>query len=63
MEDLRHLARRLDFDISEVNIEADDALLARYVFEIPVVALDGVEIGRAPIGRTELENALLAHLR
>ena len=32
------------FHLEEVDIEADDALLARYLERIPVIALDGEEI-------------------
>jgi glutaredoxin len=32
------------FRLHEVDIEADDALLKRYLERIPVVALDGVEL-------------------
>ena len=32
------------FALEEVDIERDDALLARYLERIPVVALDGVEL-------------------
>jgi glutaredoxin len=32
------------FDLEEVDIETDDALLARYLERIPVVAVDGVEL-------------------
>jgi hypothetical protein len=31
----------LNFDLEEIDIERDDALLARYLERIPVVALDG----------------------
>jgi len=32
------------FQLEEVDIESDDALLARYLERIPVVALDGEEL-------------------
>ena len=32
------------FRLEEIDIEADDALLARYLERIPVVALDGEEL-------------------
>jgi glutaredoxin len=40
-EALLALREELPFELSEVNIERDDALLARYVERIPVVAVDG----------------------
>ena len=57
------LRLKLGFDVDEIDIESDDALLARYVFEIPVVAIDGVEIARAPIVAARLEDALRERLR
>jgi hypothetical protein len=41
---LRRVARRTPFRLEERDIEADDALLARYLERIPVVALDGEEL-------------------
>ena len=38
------LADGLTFELVEVDIESDDALLARYLERIPVVALDGEEL-------------------
>ena len=32
------------FALDEIDIEDDDALLARYLERIPVIALDGVEL-------------------
>jgi glutaredoxin len=32
------------FDLDEIDIERDDALLARYLERIPVIALDGEEL-------------------
>ena len=32
------------FELAEVDLEPDDALLARYLERIPVVALDGEEL-------------------
>jgi glutaredoxin len=46
---LEQLARPLGFTLDIVNIEADDSLLKRYLFEIPVVAVAGREVARAPI--------------
>lgn len=46
---LRRISRRTPLAIDLVNIETDEALHRRYLFEIPVVAVDGVEIAKAPI--------------
>ncbi|HEY6890321.1 MAG TPA: glutaredoxin family protein [Solirubrobacter sp.] len=37
-------AERAPFALDEINIEADDALHARYLERIPVIALDGEEL-------------------
>lgn len=59
---LTHLGPRLGFDLRDVNIESDDALLGRYVFEIPVVELNGVTLATAPISPVALEEAIEAAL-
>jgi glutaredoxin len=41
---LRPLAAELGFALGEVDITTDDALHARYLERIPVVALDGEEL-------------------
>jgi glutaredoxin len=41
---LERVRRTAPFALEEVNIEADDALHARYLERIPVVALDGEEL-------------------
>jgi glutaredoxin len=41
---LRLQAERASFALHEINIEADDALHARYLERIPVIALDGEEL-------------------
>ena len=43
-EALAPLAAELGFALEEVDIEADDELLARYLVRIPVIALDGEEL-------------------
>ena len=55
---LGKLSRRIPLTVRELNIEDDDELLGRYVFEIPVVLVAGVEIARAPIRQAALEQAL-----
>jgi hypothetical protein len=46
---------------ARVDIEADDALVLRYGFRIPVIALDGVDRLEAPITAPDLHE-LLAEL-
>jgi glutaredoxin len=41
---LERLRAEVPFDLVEVDITADDALHARYLERIPVVALDGEEL-------------------
>lgn len=60
---LRRLGPALGFEVESVDIEADEALHCRYLLEIPVVAVAGREIARAPIHATALEDALRAALR
>ncbi len=59
---LRRLAPRLGFAIETVDMESDDALLRRYMFEIPVVAVGGREVAKAPIYAGALEEALAGAL-
>jgi glutaredoxin len=44
LDDLRELRREQDFSLDVVDIETDDALHARYLERIPVIALDGHEL-------------------
>jgi thiol-disulfide isomerase/thioredoxin len=43
------MARATGARFVRVNIEENDDLLRRYGLEIPVVAVDGVEVGHAPL--------------
>ena len=44
LDDLRELGRKQEFSLDVVDIESDDALHARYLERIPVIALDGREL-------------------
>ncbi|MCY3603752.1 MAG: glutaredoxin family protein [Chloroflexi bacterium] len=55
---LDELAERLGFAIEAVDIDADRELRARYNYAVPVVAVGGEEIARAPIRASALEAAL-----
>ena len=46
------------FEIEEIDITSTDSLFARYRFEIPVVLIDGEEVGRGRITERDLLNAL-----
>jgi glutaredoxin len=51
---LARISRHVPLAVELVNIETDDALHQRYMFEIPVVAVDGVEVAKAPISEHAL---------
>ena len=55
---LARIARRLSLAVTEVDIDSDHDLQARYFLEIPVVAVNGQEIARAPIDERTLEGRL-----
>ena len=55
---IRRFAKQIPLELILVNIEEDDDVLRRYMFEIPVVTLNGREIARAPIRYTHLQDAL-----
>jgi len=57
---LARISKRIPLVVTAIDIESDDALLQRYVFEIPVICVDGAEIARAPVSEVELEAALAA---
>jgi glutaredoxin len=57
---LARIARRRPLAVTLVDIESDDGLLRRYMLEIPVVAIGGREIARAPLYERALEDALRA---
>ena len=46
------------FELSEVDIEGDDALLRAYLERIPVVTIDGVEAFELFVNESELERRL-----
>ena len=48
----------LELELREIDIESDAALLAAYLERIPVVELDGREIGELDIDGDELRDAL-----
>ena len=48
-------------EYARVDIEADDALVLRYGFRVPVIGLDGVDRLEAPINVPDLR-ALLAEV-
>jgi glutaredoxin len=55
---LERAQQRLDFTLSERDIEQDDQLLASYLERIPVVTIDGAEVFEYFVDETRLEAAL-----
>lgn len=55
---LQQLARRTPFVFSEVDIHSDPNLERRWVFEIPVIEVDGRVVTQAPVDLQRVERAL-----
>ncbi len=47
--ELDHLQPELGYTIDEIDITQDAALFERYRYEIPVLLMDGEEVGRGQI--------------
>ena len=62
-DEARAVLERIGYPFEEVDIEADDGLLARYLERIPVVALDGVELSDFFVNEVELRALLDARVR
>jgi glutaredoxin len=56
---LERVQARAPFTLQEVDIETDDALHARYLERIPVVALDGEELFDYFVDETALVGRIL----
>jgi glutaredoxin len=57
-EMLLRIRKRRPFELSERDIESDDALLRDYLERIPVIEIDGVEEFELLIDEFELERRL-----
>ena len=55
---LERVRSRRPFELSEVDIDGDDALLRAYLERIPVVTIDGVEAFKLFVDEPELERRL-----
>lgn len=55
---LRPLSSRVAFTLTEVDIESDERLLARYLERIPVITIDGREAFELLVDGRELELAI-----
>ncbi len=58
-EALQRVARAAPFELREIDITADDALHARYLERIPVVALNGEELFDYHVDEDALERHIL----
>lgn len=47
------------FVLEEINIESDEELLRKYKYDIPVVAIDGVETFIHRVNRDEFQRKIL----
>ena len=59
-EALQRVRARHDFALSELDIDADEALLRAYLERIPVVTVDGVEVFEYFVDETRLERLLVS---
>ena len=57
-EILERVRSRRPFDLSEVDIDADEALLRAYLERIPVVTIDGVEAFELFVDEVKLERRI-----
>ncbi len=62
-DEARAVLERIGHPFEEVDIESDDALLARYLERIPVIALDGAELSDFFVDEVELRARLDARVR
>jgi glutaredoxin len=62
-DEARAVLERIGHPFEEVDIEADDRLLARYLERIPVIALDGAELYDFFVDEVELRARLDARVR
>jgi glutaredoxin len=62
-DEARTVLERIGHPFEEVDIEADDALLARYLERIPVIALDGDELSDFFVNEADLRARLDARVR
>jgi glutaredoxin len=61
-DEARTVLQRIGHPFEEVDIEADDELLARYLVRIPVIALDGAELYDFFVNEPDLRGRLAARV-
>lgn len=59
---LQELQKEYDFQINEIDVYSDDALLEKYQLMIPVVEIDGEEIDYGMIQKEIVRKRLLREL-
>lgn len=59
---LERIGKAAGFEPVAVDIDGDDGLAKRYMFEIPVVTVDGVPVARWPFSAEMLEEAVVGAL-
>ena len=62
-DDARAALQRIGHPFEEVDIEADDELLVRYLERIPVIALDGDELYDFFVYEADLRERVAARVR
>ena len=62
-DDARAVLERIGHPFEEVDIEADDELLVRYLERIPVIALDGDELYDFFVDEADLRERVAARVR
>jgi glutaredoxin len=61
-DEARTVLERIAHPFEEVDVEADDELLARYLVRIPVIALDGEELYDFFVNEADLRVRLAARV-
>ncbi|HEX5898911.1 MAG TPA: glutaredoxin family protein [Solirubrobacteraceae bacterium] len=61
-DDARSVLERIGHPFEELDIEADDELLARYLVRIPVIALDGADLYDFFVDEADLRDRLAARV-
>ena len=55
---LERLRAKTQFDLREVDIHSDAELARRWLYEIPVIEVDGLVVTQAPVDLRTVERAL-----
>lgn len=59
---LLELSKEIPFEILEYDIYKDDILLEKYQIMIPVIEMNGIELGSGMIDRVDLRKRLLENI-